>query len=530
MKKLIVLLLFLIVFLSGCVEPNNPDTINQQKVDAVIMHIDILPIEITVADREYIEETRALYDALNDQEKALVTNIGILENAEAVILAYDTEVTETNEALDLAQATIDNLIPGIVEDDLQFPSKLQSDQGEISVLWASSNPYTISNTGKVTQGRRNISVTLTTTLVLGEYRKTFTQVATVKALVFTPLPTSHLAFAYVTSSSSFTDLTTIAKNTVNVVNYAFARVTDEGEVSVLGLSRLEYVLALRKQGIRVMMCIGGYADGAVPFSKAAQTQAGREKLAASIVDAVEKYHFDGVDIDWEYPGFYTSWNIGLLEDRANYTLLMQEIRTQLKAANFNYLITAAVPGGVSLPSRYNLTDLNPILDYFLLMTYDLDAADTSTHHTNLYTSTYSASSQSVHQSVLYYLDNGVSPSKLVIGAAFYGRAFTLASTGAIMRASATARQSITFSAIQQNYLNNLSSPNITRYWDDVAKAPYVYNSTTNVVVTYDDPESIRYKCEYIITNQLAGIMFWEYSQDNTNSLMQAIYDHLTSQR
>lgn len=53
----------------------------------------------------------------------------------------------------------------------------------------------------------------------------------------------------------------------------------------------------------------------------------------------------------------------------------------------------------------------------------------------------------------------------------------------------------------------------TKYWDDVAKAPYLFNARTKYFITYDDERSIREKCDYIKKNGLAGAMFWEYADD-----------------
>ena len=44
-----------------------------------------------------------------------------------------------------------------------------------------------------------------------------------------------------------------------------------------------------------------------------------------------------------------------------------------------------------------------------------------------------------------------------------------------------------------------------RYWDENAKAPYLFNSETNQLISYDDEESVRYKCEYAIENNMAGV-------------------------
>jgi chitinase len=61
-----------------------------------------------------------------------------------------------------------------------------------------------------------------------------------------------------------------------------------------------------------------------------------------------------------------------------------------------------------------------------------------------------------------------------------------------------------------------------RYWDDVSKAPYLYNADTKVFITYEDEESVRAKARYVIDRGLAGIMFWELAEDPQARLLDAI--------
>ena len=63
-----------------------------------------------------------------------------------------------------------------------------------------------------------------------------------------------------------------------------------------------------------------------------------------------------------------------------------------------------------------------------------------------------------------------------------------------------------------------------RYWDDTAKAPYLFDGST--FITYEDAQSIAAKCEYIKQNGLLGLMYWEHSCDPTGALLQAIAEGL----
>jgi chitinase len=64
-----------------------------------------------------------------------------------------------------------------------------------------------------------------------------------------------------------------------------------------------------------------------------------------------------------------------------------------------------------------------------------------------------------------------------------------------------------------------------RYWDDVAKVPWLYNADTKEWISYDDPQSMRLKGKYIAAQNLSGAMFWELSNDD-GRLLDALRDGL----
>ena len=64
----------------------------------------------------------------------------------------------------------------------------------------------------------------------------------------------------------------------------------------------------------------------------------------------------------------------------------------------------------------------------------------------------------------------------------------------------------------------------TRFWDPVAKAPYLYNSKDSLFITYDDTMSVRLKTKYVAEKSLGGIMFWQIGADaQQDGLVDAIY-------
>lgn len=50
-----------------------------------------------------------------------------------------------------------------------------------------------------------------------------------------------------------------------------------------------------------MLSIGGWSSSD-SFSDAALTRNRRQRFAHSAVEMMREYNFDGIDVDWEYPG------------------------------------------------------------------------------------------------------------------------------------------------------------------------------------------------------------------------------------
>jgi chitinase len=65
------------------------------------------------------------------------------------------------------------------------------------------------------------------------------------------------------------------------------------------------------------------------------------------------------------------------------------------------------------------------------------------------------------------------------------------------------------------------------YWDDLAKAAWLYNGEDQIFWTYDEPNALALKAQYIKYHDLGGIMFWEISGDNDQGvLLSTLYEGL----
>jgi chitinase len=301
--------------------------------------------------------------------------------------------------------------------------------------------------------------------------------------------------------------------------------------------------------LKIVISIGGWT-GSTWFSDAALTPQSREKFVDDCIDkfifgnlppannaggnGVAAGIFDGFDIDWEFPvvggddGIHHNKN-----DRDNLSKLIKLFRNKLDALKPGFILTAAIPARGGDLYKFNLSKDQSNMDWYNLMTYDFHGSwdDKADHHTNLFSSLadtiFPGIKESFAGSVLYLIDTvGISPQKIVPGAAFYGKGWKVTSTtnNGLYQQGSIAKG---ISDPGSNDYKTLASLMITGYnyqWDKDAMAPYLFNSKDSTFWTFDDQVSVALKARFVYSHNLRGLMFWEISGDDSiGSLVNTIY-------
>ena len=166
------------------------------------------------------------------------------------------------------------------------------------------------------------------------------------------------------------------------------------------------------------------------------------------------------------------------------------------------------------PGRIENEDLEgyPLLDYFESKKEEIGKLG------------YNLDPKSAEKIIDYVIEQGVDPKKILIGGAFYGRSWK----GVPPEGNGLYQPNVkidigwcSYSRIRADYEEKNG---YTRYWDPIAKAPYLYNSQDSIFMSYEDTVSIRLKTEYAADKGLGGIMFWQLSDDTKeeHSLLDAI--------
>jgi chitinase len=224
-----------------------------------------------------------------------------------------------------------------------------------------------------------------------------------------------------------------------------------------------------------------------------------------------------------------------VEDKQNFTLLLKTLRGQLDAASDEdkrvgrdrYTLTIA-----SADREYfehtEMSRLHVYLDWLNIMSYDFFNSLTRTtgHHAGLYASEFAApTDRNADASVKQHLAAGIPPDKLVLGVAFYGRGFfgvALANRG-LNQAYVRYEGDHSYAELVDKLIDR---EGFVRYWDERARASFLWNEATKTFITYDDPQSIREKADYVRDKGLGGMMFWELSQDRNDELLDVIVTSL----
>lgn len=288
-------------------------------------------------------------------------------------------------------------------------------------------------------------------------------------------------------------------NMVTAINYSFGRVnaTRTG-VDIENEDHLREVVALKKQNpeLKVMLALGGGCSEG--FTDLAACDSCRKAFAADLRRVVDTFGLDGIDYDWETPGFPD----GTPEDVDNFIELLRETREAI--GDDKILSVASMAGfmGMKMP------DILDYVDYFNAMNYDMTWTRLGSH-TSMRESEIGGFDYNVERSMATYRDAGVPPEKIMLGLAFYGRG-----------------DGKNF-AEWTDYRDIKLAPGMEERWDSVGCVPYIVDSLGQFVLGFDNPRSLEIKCDYIKELGLRGAMIWR-SEEDTDSceLLQTVVREL----
>ncbi|MFT7560863.1 MAG: chitinase [Flavobacteriales bacterium] len=261
-------------------------------------------------------------------------------------------------------------------------------------------------------------------------------------------------------------------------------------VNVSGADFQYVVDTAHAAGVKVMASVAGGLIPACSGNWQTLLQAGnRQALVANLIQFIDTYNLDGLDIDIE----------GVLltdiDNAGNYTPFIQLLSSELKSRGKLLTAATATYAGGMIP-----VSSIPYFDFVTLMSYDAIGPTwgaAGTEH-----STYAGAQSHINT----WKSRGLSKDKLVLGVPFYGYGFGDFNGG-------------------YSYADILAQFGVGAANNDVIGT--VCSGCS--YITYNGIPTIQAKTQLAV-DQGAGVMIWELSHDvsNSSSLLSSIWEALGS--
>ncbi|KAL9919317.1 putative chitinase 10 [Glossina fuscipes fuscipes] len=309
-----------------------------------------------------------------------------------------------------------------------------------------------------------------------------------------PAPTTH-KHVVITTSSPPTHLTQKPAiqpvSGISLIGLGIAKMEPHDSWADLDNHFYERIVTYRSRGIKVNVAMGGWNDSAGDkYTRLVRSAAARSYFIKNVIGFMEKYGFEGLDLDWEYP---VCWQVGCKKGRPD------------EKEGFKQLVI----------------ELKPSIDWIAVMTYDYHGQwDKKTGHVApMYDYPGDVENFNVNFSINYWLQMGAERKKLIMGMPMYGQSFTLAQAsdhglnapygGGEAGETTRARGFLSYYEIC-TYIQKFGW-NVVR--DPRGRmGPFAF--LRDQWVSFDDAPMIQHKSEYVKAMSLGGAMIWALDLDD----------------
>jgi chitinase len=169
----------------------------------------------------------------------------------------------------------------------------------------------------------------------------------------------------------------------------------------------------------------------------------------------------------------------------------------------------------------------PLLDFINVMTYDYHTGGSIAHfNAPLFAAANDPTPElNVDASISAFEKGGVPPAKLLVGIPFFARVYGGVAdvNGGLLQPSSGPPKDWkgSYGDWRQVASTRLRDPRYKRYWESSAQVPWLYDAKAGTWITYDDPQAVRAKMNYVREHRLGGVVIWELGADD-GQLMRAI--------
>jgi chitinase len=277
----------------------------------------------------------------------------------------------------------------------------------------------------------------------------------------------------------------------------------------------------RYPGIKLLIAVGGWThndpenERLYRFSNAASTEMNRMKFAQSAVNFMREYGYDGLDIDWEYPGDETRGGNATI-DKRNLVLLCEELRKFFDAASEGFQLTIAIPASIArFESGFDLGGIAKSVDFFNVMAYDMhgvwDFPPVTGAHSDI---------AGINEAIDFMLTD-VAASQIVMGMPAYGRSYTMVDESCLALGCPFDESSNetaiggcldTSGFVPYVEIYDWTQMGEGRGYDSITVDLTTYSAVMvkdgNQFISYDNLETFKAKVDYASKRCLGGTMVW----------------------
>jgi len=231
-------------------------------------------------------------------------------------------------------------------------------------------------------------------------------------------------------------------------------------------------------------------------------------LIDSVTNLLLYRNADGVDLNFE--------NLPYLK-RGSFNRFVKEFRKRLnqKITDKTPIISITLPA-VDSREIFDVVELQNYIDLFVIMGYDYNTGP-QLQGAVAPLIPFETKGVSLNNTLKFYLNNGIEPSKTVLALPYYGSMWEGAidedgSTSSMFERKVTYREVMSIFndefVIKNNLSPSLEKNSMTNYFN------IVYPDNTTKEVWFDDDYTLGKKYDFAITNNLRGIGIWALGYDN----------------
>ena len=171
------------------------------------------------------------------------------------------------------------------------------------------------------------------------------------------------------------------------IHYAFAKIdpktldlvpTEEHDMNWTEKNKMPlfirlYSLKRRNPFLKILLAVGGWSAKSDGFNMATRSSLNRSKFINNTIKLLREWNFDGIDLDWEFPGEEERGAEKLSKQNFNY--LISDFRTAVNyevelSGKRKLLVTSAVAADpVKINNGYIVDNLCRQLDYVDILIY-----------------------------------------------------------------------------------------------------------------------------------------------------------------